>query len=92
MKPALRAPDGPLAWEDPREKSRYKPFWIGEEMLEAVVVEPGQAGGEMARAAGMSISGLRLLDGALILKVNRWRRVEQIRVRGEDLFYLEQCS
>ena len=42
------------------------------------VVEPGDPIGEIARATGMSVSGL--LDGALVLKVHRGWRVEQIRV------------
>ena len=62
---------GLLAWEDPRERSKFKPFWIDEKMLMAVVVEPGDPVGRMARATGMSVSGLRLLDSALVLKVHR---------------------
>ena len=81
---------GLLAWEDPRERSKFKPFWIDEKMLMAVVVEPGDPVGRMARATGMSVSGLRLLDGALVLKVHRGRRVEQIRVLEGDSFDLER--
>ena len=29
---------GLLAWEDPRERSGFKPFWIDEKMLTAVIV------------------------------------------------------
>ena len=75
---------GLVAWEDPRERSRFKPFWIDEKMLMAVVVEPGDPVGMMARETGMTVSGLRLLDGALVLKVKRGRRVEQIRVLEGD--------
>ena len=83
---------GLLAWEDPRERSKFKPFWIDEQMLMAVVVEPGDPMGEIARATGMSVSGLRLLDGALVLKVHRGRRVEQIRVSEGDSFDLERTA
>ena len=55
----------------------------------AVVVEPGDALGKMVRATGMSVAGLRLLDGALVLKVHRGRRVEQIRVSEGDAFDME---
>ncbi|MCY4559378.1 MAG: hypothetical protein OXF79_23970 [Chloroflexi bacterium] len=83
---------GLLAWEDPRERSKFKPLWIDEKMLMAVVVEPGDTVGRMARATGMSVSGLRLLDGALVLKVHRGRRVEQIRVLEGDSFDLERTA
>ena len=62
---------GLLAWKDPRERSRFRPFWIDEKMLMAVIMKPGDPVGRMARATGMSVSGLRLLDGALVIKVRR---------------------
>ena len=40
----------------------------------------------------MSIAGLRLLDGALVLKVHRGRRVEQIRVLEGDGFDIERTA
>ena len=83
---------GPARLEDPRERSAFKPFWIDEKMLVAVVVEPGDTVGMLARATGMRVSGLRLLDGALVLKVNRWRRVEQIRVLEGESFDPEQSA
>ena len=46
----------------------------------------------LARATGMSVSGLRLLDGALVLKVNRGRRVEQIRISEGDSFDMERTA
>ena len=30
---------GLLAWEDPRERSKFSPFWIDDKMLQGVVVE-----------------------------------------------------
>ena len=83
---------GLLAWEDPRERSKFRPFWIDEKMLMAVVVEPGEPVGMMARATGMSVAGLRLLDGALVLKVHRRRRVEQIRVLEGESFDMERTA
>ena len=81
---------GLLAWEDPGERSKFSPFWIDEKMLMASVVEAGDPVGMMARATGMRVSGLRLLDGALVLKVNRGRRVEQIRISEGDAFDVER--
>ena len=78
-----------LAWEDPRERSKFSPFWIDEKMLTGVVVEPSESVPPvttLVRATGMKVSGLRLLDGALVLKVKRGRRVEQIRVAEGDSF------
>lgn len=45
-------------------RSGFGPFRIDEKMLAAVIVETGDPVGMMARAAGLSVSGLRLLDGA----------------------------
>ena len=83
---------GLLAWENPRERSRFRPFWIDEKMLKAAAVEAGDRFGEIARATGMSVSGLRLLDGALVLKVHRGQRVEQIRVSERDAFDMERSA
>ena len=87
---------GLLAWEDPRERSKFKPFWADDGMLTAVVAEPGSSSAPplpaLMRATGMTISGLRLLDGALILKAARGRRVEQIRVSEGDSFDLERTG
>ena len=48
--------------------------------------------GMIARATGMAVSGLRLLDGALVVKVKRERRVEQIRVQEGDSFDMERTA
>lgn len=83
---------GLLAWEDPRERSAFKPFWIDRKMLVAEVVEPGDTVGALARATGMQVSALRLLDGALVLKVRRGRRVEQIRLPEGKSFDPERSA
>lgn len=86
---------GLLAWEDPRERSKFKPFWMDGKMLEAEVVEPGESVdpvGMMVSATGMSVSGLLLLGGALALKVKRGRRMEQIRVLEGERFDLERSG
>ena len=86
---------GLLAWEDPRERSGFKPFWIDGRMLEGELVEPaGSALPAMAvaRATGTDVSGLRLLDGALVLKFRRWRRVEQVRVSEGGSLDMERAA
>ena len=87
---------GLLAWENPRERSKFKPFWVDDGMLTGVVEEPGASSAPplpaLMRATGMTISGLRLLDGALVLKATRGRRVEQIRISEGDSFDLERIG
>ena len=80
---------GLLAWEDPRERSKFSPFWIDDKMLQGVVMDATKSAPPVTtsmRATGMHASGLRLLDGALVLKWKRWRRVEQVRLAEGDPF------
>ena len=59
-----------LAWEDPRERDGpASPFWVEAHMVKAALA-PGVAplAGVVAEG-GRSIEGLRLLDGALVLKI-----------------------
>ena len=86
---------GLLAWEDSRERSKFSPFWIDDKMLQGVVVEATKSGPTVTtlmRATGMHASGLRLLDGALVLKWKRWRRVEQVRLAEGDSFDPERTG
>ncbi len=86
---------GLLAWEDPRERSKFSPFWVDEKMIGGAVVEATESAPPvtaLARATGMHVSGLGLLDGALILKVKRWRRVEQVRLAEGESFDPERTG
>ena len=86
---------GLLAWEDPRERSTFSPFWIDDKMLRGVVVEATKSAPPvttLVRATGAQASGLRLLDGALVLKWKRWRRVEQVRLVEGDSFDPERTG
>lgn len=68
---------------------------MNEKMLQAEMVEPRESVdpvGMMVRATGMSVSGLRLLGGALALKANRSRRMEHIRVFDGEHFDLERSG
>ena len=86
---------GLLAWEDPAERSVFSPFWVDDRMLQGVVVEATESAPPVTtlmRATGMHASGLRLLDGALVLKWKRWRRVEQVRLAEADPFDPERTG
>ena len=70
-----------LAWEDPRDARWAELFRADVAMVEARAAEPGEhAWPRLLRRAGATFTGLRLLDGALVLKVWRGRETGQIRV------------
>ena len=70
-----------LAWEDPRHPQWAELFWANVAMVEARVAGAGEyAWRFLLREAGATFTGLRLLDGALVLKVWRGREAGQIRV------------
>ncbi|MCY4555310.1 MAG: hypothetical protein OXF79_02765 [Chloroflexi bacterium] len=77
------------------KRRRFKPFWIDEEKVEAAVAveEQGQPIGIiLASATGMCVEGMRLLDGALVLEVQRGRPVKQVRVSEGDSFDMERTA
>ena len=70
-----------LAWEDPRYPQWAELFWADVAMVEARAAEPGEHGWpHLLRRAGATFTGLRLLDGALVLKVSGGRETGQFRV------------
>ncbi len=73
-----------LAWEDPRHPRWSAPFWADLPMVEARVAEAGPAGRHswhvLLRRTGARYSGVRLLDGTLVLRVSRGRETGQISV------------
>ncbi len=75
-------PWGLLGWEDPlAANGPASAFWAVAPMIEAVPAPaegPGLA--ELARETGAALSGLRLADRALILKVERAGRARQVRI------------
>ena len=79
-----------LAWEDPRYPRQAAPFWADVPMIEARVAEPGPSGRHswhrLLRQAGARYSGLRLLDGTLVLKLSRGRETGQISVMDVAAF------
>lgn len=72
-----------LAWEDPRHPQWAELFWADAAMVEGRVAEPAEhAWRSLIHKAGATYAGLRLLDGALVLKV--WRGRETGQIRGVD--------
>ena len=76
-----------LAWEDPRHPQWAELFWADVTMVEARVAEAGEhVWRRLLRRAGATFTGLRLLDGAVVLKVWRGRETGQIRVIDGAVF------
>ena len=73
-----------MAWVDPRHPQWATPFWLDMPTVQARVAEAGPRGEHSWRKllcrAGATFCGLRLLDGALALRVSRGRQAGQIRV------------
>ena len=72
---------GLLAWEDPfDEAGPSSPFWAEVPMLEAVPEPEAPALTDLMKAPGLRFSGLRLENGALILKAERGDAAVQLRI------------
>ena len=76
-----------LAWEDPRERDGpASPFWVETHMVEAALA-PGVAPLiSVVADGGGSIAGLRLMDGALVLKIECGAAALQLRLRDAGRF------
>ena len=76
-----------LAWADPRAgDGPASPFWVQDGMAEAALA-PGVAPlASVVAEGGGSIEGLRLRDGALVLKIECGPAALQLRVRGAGPF------
>ena len=82
------APWGLLAWQDPfAEGGPASPFWADAPMAEGM---PGRretpSFAALVRSRGGAVSGLLLLDGALILKVERQGAAGQVRIEDGAAF------
>ena len=64
-----------LVWEDPHHPQWAELFWADAVMVEARVTRSARhVWRQLVRRAGATYTGLRLLDGALVLKVSRGQR------------------
>ncbi len=78
---------GLLAWEDPRaENGIVSPFWARGPMADGRAVRDAAPLAALAEAGGASIEGLRLADGALVLKIERPGAAVQVRLPGGAAF------
>ena len=74
-----------LAWEDPAAEACASPFWADAPTMEAEPV-PGMAAAGVLGTGGARLTGLRLRDGALILRVGRDDEAVQLRLADGDSF------
>ena len=75
---------GLLAWEDPLDGAvggtSVSPFWRDAPMLSAVPAREAPPLGEVLDAPGWRLSGLRLVDGATVLKVEHGGAAVQLAI------------
>lgn len=72
---------GLLAWQDPlAEDGTKSPFWTDVAMLEALPAPETPPLSELLSAPGVRLSGLRLLDGAVVVKVEQGEAAVQLRI------------
>ena len=62
---------GMLAWEDPHAEVPLAPFWAGAGVLDGMVTFDMPPLVRLAAEGGAALSGLRLADGALMLRIER---------------------
>lgn len=76
-----------LAWADPRaEGGPASPFWVQDGMVDAAVAPGVVPLTSVVAEGGGSIEGLRLLDGALVLKIECGPAALHLRVRDAGPF------
>ena len=75
------------AWENPYAKDGpLAPFWAGAATPDGRVAPGGAPLAELAAAVDAGLSGLRLADGALILRIEQDGRSMQLRIGGGARF------
>lgn len=75
-----------LAWEDPEAGDTVSPFWIGAPTIEGAIRPGALPLAAMAQEPKTGVEGLRLLDGALMLKIAYGGAVVRIRIRDGGPF------
>ena len=86
---------GLLAWEDPAVGMAASPFWVDAEMARGRLEETDDENPTSILAlvdeAGARLTGLRLLDGVLVLRIARGRKAAQVRIVGSDTGDAARC-
>ncbi|MFQ5534958.1 MAG: transcriptional regulator domain-containing protein [Sphingomonadales bacterium] len=84
---------GLLSFCNPRLlNAEQRPFWSIAPTLEAEAIPDGQTPLlPMVRRSGAAISGLLLLDGDLILRIERGMKTAQLRIKNGRSFNEETC-
>ena len=81
---------GILAWEDPLAgDGPLSPFWQAAPTLEAVPIPGNPVFAELAGTPGVRLSGVRMSDGVMVLKVERGKASVQLRFADADAVDLE---
>ena len=79
-----------LAFEDPeRDDGAVSPFWCEAPTLGGELVSSSRALLPLLAAAGARIEGLRLVSGALVLKIERGEAAAQVRIERPGPFPAE---
>ena len=78
---------GLLAWEDPySDQGPISPFWAGTTTPDGVVTSEAPPLAVLAAEGNAALSGLRLGDGTLIVRIERSGEAAQVRIPGGKAF------
>ena len=77
---------GMAAFEDPHAERSLAPFWTQAGVIDGRVAPDAPPLARLAAEGGATLSGLRLGDGALMLRIERQRRSVQVRLPGGTVF------
>ena len=77
---------GMLAWEDPYRDHPLAPFWIRAGVIDGRMTYDLPPLARLAAEGGAALDGLRLDDGALMLRIERDGRSVPVRLDGRGAF------
>ena len=85
-----------LAWEDPAVGMAASPFWVEARMPSGRLKEPDDADRTpilaLLEEAGATLTGLRLRDGGLVLRIARGRKSGQVGLADADAGDAARCG
>ena len=87
---------GLLAWEDPAVGMAASPFWVDARMPRGRFEETDDSQPmhilALLHETGATLTGLRLLDGVLVLRIARGRQAGQARLADADAGDAARCG